>query len=277
MTRPPTTPWVRLVRMERHKLITLRVSVVLAAAGLVASALIAAGYAWVVLQVGADLPVSAVEATTVTTTRTSVTTIVVGLLGVLCVSSDRRSGGLELAVVIEPDRSRVVLAKALVAAAAGASLGLTALAANTLVAVAVLGRSGLVADAWSWLGLGAGAVCVHAGWAVIGVAIGLLVRSTSAAVLTLVAGPWLLGRALAVLALTGASGGILERAASFNPFAAAARLQSPLTIPSPVIVADGSGGGVSAVAYAALSFAVLVVLALAWAGRSFTTADLQRE
>lgn len=274
MTGLPHLTTGAALRSEWRRTSTVRVTGWVLLLGLVGSALLGAFYAWVVLQMSADTPVSPVEATLVTTTKASVTTVVAGLLGVLGVTGDRRCGGLAMAVVLEPRRSRVLVAKAVVSGALAAALGVVGLAANALVAVGVLGTSGLVGDPWSWAGLVAGAVAVHAGWAVVGVAVGTLVRAAPVAVLVVVAGPWVVQRTLSVLALAGPGGDLVDRLVALSPVAASARLQSPLGVTSPVVLA-GPDGGQQPLLLAALSFCVFVALALGVAGRAFAASDLR--
>ncbi|HXH34478.1 MAG TPA: hypothetical protein VNJ54_08720 [Plantibacter sp.] len=113
--------------------------------------------------------------------------LAVALLGVLAGTSDDRYGGIVGAALASPKRSRIVIGKAGAVALVGATLGLilalTSLAALVITLVAagtpfVLGFG----DIASRVGLGILAVTTLA---VIGLAVGLIVRTQLAGVLTM--------------------------------------------------------------------------------------------
>ena len=263
--------------MEWRKLTSLRLIAGLCLGSVVLSAVLAVFYSWVVIQVDLDLAVSAVEATVMTTSKATVTALVAGVVGVLCVTSDRRGGGLAVAAAIEPNRARIVVAKGVVAATVGVMVGFLGLATNALVAALRLHPHELfLTDVSSWTVVVLGNAAVHIGWAALGVAVGLAVRATPAAVMTIVVGPWLIERALGLARASGAHEGVMDALWRVNPFAAADGLRNPLVVVDPVVDLVGPGPG-AGLLVSALTFAVFVAGALVLAGRSFLRTDLVSE
>jgi len=263
--------------MEWRKLTSLRLVAVLCLGSVAVSAVLAVFYSWVVIQVDLDSAVSAVEATVMTTSKATVTALVAGVVGVLCVASDRRGGGLAVAAAIEPNRARIVVAKGVVTAAVGVMVGCVGLATNALVAALRLhSHDLLLTDVSSWTMIVVGNVVVHVGWAALGVAVGLAVRATPAAVLTILVGPWFIERTLGLLRASGAHEGVMDALWRVNPFAAAAGLRNPLVVVDPVVdlVGPGPGGGL---VVSAFTFTVFVAGSLVLAGKSFIRTDLVSE
>ncbi len=266
----------RTTTMEWRKLVSLRMVAVIGATAVCVSAAMAAFYVWLIAQVGQPAVVTATE-TTMLTTRPGVTTTASAVLGVLCVASDRRGGGLALAAVVEPVRARLAMAKALAAAGAGVSLGLVGIGVNAMVVLSTLGRPGLVDDARSWVAIVFGSVAVHIGWAALGVAVGLLVPPSPGAILVVGVGPWLVERVVSVLTVS-VPGGWLERALTgADPFAAAARLASPLTVDHPVVIGATTSVHRWAPGPDLVIFAVFVTAVLLIAIGSFTRSDLDHD
>jgi ABC-2 type transport system permease protein len=130
------------------------------------------------------------------------------VLAALTVTGEYRTGLIRTTFLATPDRSRVLLAKALLAAAFSA-LGAAVL---SLVAMAVGGVS-MSTGAWRTVG----AVALYAGVAaVLGVAVGALVRSTAVAVAALLLWP------LVIELLVQIVPGVGSRFGPYLPFANAA-------------------------------------------------------
>jgi hypothetical protein len=259
--------------MEVRKLTSLRLTRALGLAALAASVLITLGYAWLVGQIAPESPVSAEEATMATVGRPGPVAVAVALLGVLAVTADRRGAGLAVTATIEPLRAVGVLAKAAAAALCGCVLAVVGLALDTAAALAMLGPEGLVTGAGDWARVVLGALAVALAWAAIGVAVGFLVPAAAPAALLVVLGPWLAGRAVALLATTGVPGPVVDLVVAVDPFRAAADLRGPLQVADPVILGAVEHAPASAAAAAAV-LAVFVVALLASAAARHSRTDL---
>jgi ABC-2 type transport system permease protein len=166
--------------------------------------------------------------------------LLAAVYGVLLVTGERSSRTLTASLLVTPDRRRVVLAKVLAGAAAGA------LVATALVALGV----GVAAGAGSTAGTGlrplTGTVLMAAGSGAIGVGVGVVVRHQTAAVAvpvlwllvleTLLTGfqlswlrPWLPGGALAALSGARFTGSLPMAVAAGVVVAYAAALLLPGT------------------------------------------------
>ena len=120
--------------------------------------------------------------------------IVYPVFGVLAASSEYSSGMIRLTLTATPKRGRVLLAKLLLVTSVTMVLGLITVVGMFLVGQAVLGAYGVpvadFGDAGSWrvvLGLGA----VTPLFAVIGLALGVILRSASGAITTVLGIVWL--------------------------------------------------------------------------------------
>lgn len=170
----------RLVRVELLKLRTTR-----APYGLLATA---AGLVVFFALLGASRagngtsgfpPLATVTGQSTVTTVTSWTLLMTGLLGVITAAGEFRHGTATLTYVLTPSRGRVLIAKAIAVAMAGACFGLVSASLATTI-----GLSYTAADGDSIL-LGAGTIAAHiagtmlaaALFGAIGAAVGSLVRS----------------------------------------------------------------------------------------------------
>lgn len=111
------------------------------------------------------------------------TRVLILVLGIRIVTDEFRHGTILPTLLVTPSRPRVVAAKAVTASAAGA--GLAAIAWSTMVVsaavVAATEDAHLVVGAQGWATLG-GMALAGAGWAVIGVGLGAVLRSQVAAI-----------------------------------------------------------------------------------------------
>lgn len=238
------------------------------------STVAAAVYAWVATAMVSDgISLSTQECFSFAVTKASVAPLATGALAVTWLATDRRHGTLAAIALRCSGRTQLVVARWLFTAAVGLATTWTTLAVGLAVAGAV-GPSGCT-------GVGAGAVAVALGsvsiatlgWATLGTAIGLLVRSPSVGLGILVGAPYVVTRALDVLS-SSISAPALDRFAGLEPFRGAARLQAPLPVEDPVIL-----GAVTLVpwTWAAASFLGCSAAALTLATRRFRHSDIAAE
>lgn len=118
--------------------------------------------------------------------------ILIFVLGVRVVTDEFRHGTIVPSLLSSPRRGRLLAAKALVAAGAGVVLGAVAWAAMAGAAALVASSEGaaLALDAEAWRSFG-GMVFAGAGWALVGLGLGAILRSQ---VVAIVGGLiWLMG------------------------------------------------------------------------------------
>ncbi|HEV2754567.1 MAG TPA: ABC transporter permease [Actinomycetota bacterium] len=110
------------------------------------------------------------------------TRVLVFVMGVRVMTDELRHGTIVPTLLVTPRRNRVLAAKVVAAAGAGAVLALTGWAAMTAAAGAAASSEGtsLALDASLWRSL-AGTLGAGAAWGVIGVGVGTVVRSQVAA------------------------------------------------------------------------------------------------
>jgi ABC-2 type transport system permease protein len=106
------------------------------------------------------------------------------MLGVLSVTTEYRHGSISLALLIEPDRRRLLAAKLIAASAAGAPLGLLTAGLGLAIARVTLHARGftLGVDTTGVIELIAGVAVAGALMAALGVGVGALVRKQTPAV-----------------------------------------------------------------------------------------------
>ena len=125
---------------------------------------------------------SAREQTLNTLSGSSLTLLVVTVIGVFLAASEYGSKAIVSTYTVTPDRRRVVLAKAIVAAAIAVVVGVLSVPVARLVAAVFFGVGG--AGEWdasfgTAFHYGYGTILAFAGFAVIGLAIGVLSRSVA--------------------------------------------------------------------------------------------------
>ena len=173
----------RLVRVELLKLRTMRVTYGLLAAAVAITALFSALQA---SRAGrAVAPISTAAGLGNVTTASGVAMILAAVLGVLVTSGEFRHTSATLTYLATPDRRRVLGAKAVAAALAGACYGLAGGIVATTVGLAFVAGDGdhVTLGAATLIGHVAGAGAGAALLAALGVGIGSLVRSQLAGVI----------------------------------------------------------------------------------------------
>jgi ABC-type transport system involved in multi-copper enzyme maturation permease subunit len=175
----------RLVRAEIRKLLSVRLTYGMLALALALTALFAT-----LEGSRAGTPGGGVAAITTASGLRAVTTVtgfsmlVAAALGAISATGEFRQGTATTTYQATPERWRVLLAKASVAAGAGAVSGLLAGALATGIGLAFAAGEGgpLALGAATMAGHVAGAICGAAALAALGVGLGTLVRSQLAAV-----------------------------------------------------------------------------------------------
>ena len=243
----------RLIRAELLKLRTARVNYGL----LLTSAALTALFATLeAVRAGngtsAVAPISTASGLTTVTTVTGFSMLLSAVLGVIVASGEFRHNSATLTYLGTPDRTRVLLAKVVATAGAGAIFGLISSAIATGVGLAfVAGQGDQVALGAALVGHAAGAVLAAALLAALGVGLGTLVRSQLAGVM----GIFVWG-----VVVESVIGGLFTSVRPYLPYTAAttmagAQLGGAAFGPAH----DLSGGG-------ALSFAAAAVLVAGVAG-----------
>jgi ABC-2 type transport system permease protein len=172
-----------LVRVELLKLRTMRVTYGLLAAAVVVTALFSALEA---SRAGrAVSPISTAAGLGDVTTASGVAMILAAVLGVIVTSGEFRHTSATLTYLATPDRRRVLGAKAVATALAGACYGLAAGIAATAVGLAYVAGKGdhVTLGAATLAGHVAGAGAGAALLAAVGVGIGSLIRAQLAGVI----------------------------------------------------------------------------------------------
>ena len=128
---------------------------------------------------------SAGEQTLNALSGSSLTLLVVTLIGVLIAASEYGSKAIVSTYTVTPDRRRVIFAKAIVAVAIAVAVGVLSVPVARLVAAVYFGVGGsgeLDASFGTAFLYGYGTILAFAGFAVIGLAIGVLSRSVAVGV-----------------------------------------------------------------------------------------------
>ena len=147
--------------------------------------------------------------------------LAITLLGVLAGTSDDRYGGIVGAALASPKRFRIVAAKAGAVALVGAALGVVLALVSLVTLVITLGATGTpfvlgLPDLAARFGLGVLAVSALS---VIGLAVGLIVRTQLAGVLTMIA--FLILEPVVVSSIQLVTGGTVPAWTQFLPVALA--------------------------------------------------------
>ena len=154
------------------------------------------------------------------------------LLGAMSFTLEIRHGTIRPTFLVNPRRTRVVIAKVAVSALIGAGFGLAASALAVAVGTAVLGARGidLLLGDGDYVLLVAGGAVAAALWAVIGVGIGAVVRDQA---------PTLIGITAWLLFVEGLFGENLAEVSKFAPgtLGMAISGQEPNTLLAPAISA----------------------------------------
>lgn len=209
------------MRYEWIRLTTTRGFFVLAATSILGSMLVSWAMTLMIVNIAPDLTMeSSIEAATLAATRSPFLLLAAGLLGAFSFGQDRRHGTLFHALLATPNRRILFVAK--MATTLTVTTALTAASAAGALAISnlVLGSDNLLqSDPQVMLGC----LVLANGWALAGMAAGVLLSRTGAVIL-LVAGSTLIEPLLGQLAgrieLWGTSG------AAFLPFTAGSALIS---------------------------------------------------
>jgi ABC-2 type transport system permease protein len=174
---------VNLLRAEVLKLRTIRIPGLLAVAVLVVVAGTVAATAATSTFSPSDHPARQVLAVAGPTQTIAL------LLGVLAITTEYRHGTIIPALLITPRRTRLLIAKLVVLAAAGATFGLIVFGAASAITLPVLAARHISSrvDAGGVAGLIAGGVAATSLFAILGVGFGALVRNQVGAVVTALA------------------------------------------------------------------------------------------
>ncbi|MGI5195679.1 ABC transporter permease [Streptomyces sp. CA-288835] len=213
---------------EWWRLRTLRSAWWMAAVTLIVTALLALAFGALIKDMSSDqgqaLPVS--ELLVIMLTKSPLTPVIAGTLGVFAMGHEYRYGTIRTTLALTPRRPVAFGAKVASIAAVSVVLALANLAVAWAVALPLLAGESLTdVSAALLVRVHLGQVLLIVGWGLAGVALGTLIRSQTAALLILLAVPFVLEPMLrAVLANSGQS--VLEHAAMFLPFAAGSAMTS---------------------------------------------------
>ncbi|MFE0581569.1 hypothetical protein [Streptomyces sp. NPDC058874] len=213
---------------EWWRLRTLRSTWWTAAATLVVTALLALAFGSLIKDMSADQghPVPVSELLVIMLTKSPLTPVIAGTLGVFAMGHEYRYGTIRTTLALTPRRTVAFGAKAASIAAFSGLLALANLAAAWAVAVPLLaGDSMDGVSAALLVRVHVGQVLLIVGWGLAGVALGALIRSQTAALLTLLAVPFVVEPMLRAV-LTNSGQPVLERAGAFLPFTAGGAMTS---------------------------------------------------
>ncbi|MDG4832683.1 hypothetical protein O7627_25730 [Solwaraspora sp. WMMD1047] len=262
------------VAYEWRRLRTLRSTWWLFGVSLVVTALLGLAFAALVLDLRADpgQAVSSSETFILVLTRSVLTPVAAGLIGVFAIGHDLRYGTVTTTLLVTPRRSVALAAKALVVAGATAAMAVANLAVAWTVALAVLsGRIPMDLSPFHLVRAQAGFVLLVVGWALIGLALGLLLPSQPAAILALVVTPFII-EPIFRLFLGSSSFGPVREAAQFLPFAAGDAMLSGADASASAVLGESMSGAGPLVGGATF---LLFVAILSWGGvASFRQRDV---
>jgi hypothetical protein len=178
---------------------------------------------------------------------TSIGALFAALLGALSITSEIRTGTIRPTLLARPERTLVIGAKMMAAAAGGAGVGLIAEAFVSVVASAAFAIRGIpvALTAGDFAQMLTGGAAAAALWAAIGTGIGAIVRSQVGAVV---------GLSVWLLLIETVLAGELPSAGRFTPGASAGALAGMLQSASLTLVTPATGALLLA-GYAALATA----------------------
>lgn len=192
-TAPRTTSFANTLRSEWSKMATLRATHLTLALGFFLSVATTAVAAFAFGASNAEWPAD-FDPILFSMVGNIFALIVFSVFGVLAVSREYTSGMIRLSLVATPNRSRVLVAKLLLVGAITLVFGLLTTISMFLVGQAILGAYGLPtatlanADA-RWVVLGLGATMPF--FPILGLAFGVLLRSTAGGITTVLGILWL--------------------------------------------------------------------------------------
>lgn len=243
----------------------------LGAMTLLVTPLMCAAFAALILRmVSHGQAIAASEALTVLLTKSPFGLLAAGLLGVLSTGNEYRHRTIPTTLLVTPRRGTAVAAKGMLIGLAGVVIAVANLAASWVVVLMMLpGRIAIEAPFFPVGRAQIGEVALVAGWGLIGVALGILVRSQTVAIVLLLALPYVL-EPLARLSLGSSPYGWIARLVDYLPFAAGTAMTS-VSAATPSGLTDAGSrlpplGG-------AISFFVFVVALLGLAAVLFERRD----
>jgi ABC-type transport system involved in multi-copper enzyme maturation permease subunit len=251
---------IRLFRVEMLKIRTSRASfgILLTSASL--TILFAVLSATRVGEAGSGVgPLNTTSGLLRVTTLTGWSMMFAGAFGVMVANGEFRHGTATLTYLAEPNRTRVLTAKAMAAFCSGSLFGLASAVISTGVGLAFVASKGypVTLTTTAMIGHGIGAMLGASLFAVIGVGLGSLIRSQLAGVI----GIFVWG-----LIVESTIGGLFTSVRPFLPYTAATTLAGIKLGAAAVGPANGSTSGapLAFVASASLvAFAALVLAAIA--------------
>jgi ABC-2 type transport system permease protein len=179
---------------------------------------------------------------------TSIGALFAALLGALSITSEIRTGTIRPTLLVTPNRTLVIGAKVIAAAAGGVGVGLAAEALVAVIASAAFAIRGIpvALAAGGFAQMLAGGAAAAALWAAIGTGVGAIVRSQVGAVVGLCV--WLL---LIETVLVGE----VPSVGKFTPGASAGALAGMLQSAGSLKLVTPAVGGLLLIAYAAVAAA----------------------
>lgn len=204
---------------EWARLRSLRQTWWLTGGSMAVTALVAWGYCGIVAGLLSDgIRVEPAEAVLLVLGKASMAPIAAGIIGVLAAAGDYRHGTMRTTLLVTPRRTAALGAKATVAAGFGVALAGSNLAVGWIVGSLSLGdRPGLLLPLLTAAHFHVAQILLVAGWAVIGVALGTLLRSQVLALLLLLALPMVVEPAVRTAGVVSGAGW-LARSAAYLPF-----------------------------------------------------------
>jgi ABC-2 type transport system permease protein len=250
----------RQIRTELLKLRTIRLPLGLLATGAGLTALVTVLGATHAGGTGHMAPPPLYSAAGVTDliSRTGFAMLLVAVFGVTVSSGEFRHGTATATYLSTPDRTRVLIAKAVVAAGAGLLFGLVASAITTGITLAFVAAKGYALTVpWATIArFAAGAVLGSGLLAAVGVGVGSLIRSQLAAIVAVFLWGAIVEQVL---------GGLVNSTQPYLPFTAAGTMAGSML-----------GGGTTALPFAAAAALVggVAVLISGVAARTTIRADI---
>ena len=177
---------------------------------------------------------------------TSIGALFAALLGALSITSEIRTGTIRPTLLVTPNRTLVIGAKAIAAAIGGVGVGLAAEALVSVIASAAFAIRGIpvALTAGGFAQMLAGGAAAAALWAAIGTGVGAIVRSQVGAVIGLCV--WL-------LLIESVLAGEVPSAGRFTPGSSAGALAGMLQSAGSLKLVTPAVGGLLLIAYTALA------------------------
>jgi ABC-2 type transport system permease protein len=239
---------------------------------IVVTALLCWAFSALILEMIARDPgaIAPAEILVVLLTKSPFGPLMAGLIGVLGTGNEYRHGTIRTTLTVIPRRSKAFGAKVISVGLCAAVIAVANLAASWAVVLLVLPGKVPVTLVFSPVVRAQfGALVFVVGWGLIGVALGILVRSQTGAILLLIALPFVLEPALRA-SLGASSQKSVAASANYLPFSAGSAMMGGDTSSATILTEGGSRLGPAGGAVAFLAF---VAVLLATAGILFNRRD----